>query len=133
MPVELTAAQRQLLRTLPERIPLARIDRLWIFAPHLGRARETGLFVASLLPTDDARPGQRVLLSLSYAAQSRNGQLQVEQTATEEGRTTPERIERVITGVLARAADFPGEPLLETIAGCGERWAALLARLAPGA
>jgi hypothetical protein len=48
----LTVSQREMLLGLPSRIPVERIDRLWLFQPQHGRAGESGLAVLSLLPEE---------------------------------------------------------------------------------
>jgi hypothetical protein len=128
--VNLTATQRDLLLSLPDRLPLSRVDRLWVFAPHHGRSRESGLLVASLLPHPGGDPAQRTLVTLRYRAEQVKGRLHREDSISEEGSAPAERIERVIAGVLARSGEQSADPLVETIGGSEERWATFLEGLA---
>ncbi|MEX0912102.1 MAG: hypothetical protein WD737_13415 [Gemmatimonadota bacterium] len=125
----LTPSQRELLVSIPDRFPLARIDRVWIFSPHSGKTRETGLFVVSLLPEDAETGKQRTLFTLRYQADVVKGNLQRTDAVSEEGRAPPERIERVIEGVIARSAEEATDPVVAEIDGQEDNWAALLDRL----
>jgi hypothetical protein len=118
-----------MLQRVPNSIPVEQIDRLWLFEPQIGKSRETGLLVLSLLPQEPLFSQQRRLLTLRYSAETIQGKLQREEVLSEEGRAPPERIERVIAGVLARTTGAAGEPLTELISGSQERWVQLLERL----
>jgi len=125
----LTVSQREVLLGLPSRVPVERIDRLWLFQPQHGREGESGLIVLSLLPEEPLFSPQRRLLTLRYRAEPARGRLRREETLAEEGRAPPERIERVIAGVLARIGETAGEPVAEAIEGSPALWAAFLQRL----
>lgn len=127
----LTTAQQQLLRSLGDLVPPERIERLWIFTAHAGKSRESGLFVAALLP--DAGTDLRPLLTIRYAADPVKDGVRLETEVTEEGRAPPERIEQILAGVLSRAGDQAGELSDAWVEGRRDRWDALVARLAPGA
>jgi hypothetical protein len=127
---ELTSAQRQVLGRLPGRMPPARLDRVWIFAPHQAKTRETGLFVLSLFPEEDEGTEQRILLTLRYERETAKGGDLLE-TLSEEGRAPRELIERVIAGVLLRSGEESGEPIVEAIDGSDEAWESLVRRLNP--
>lgn len=114
---------------------MERVDRLWIFTPHQRKARETGLIVLSLFPEDAVLGEARALLTVRYVAEQTKDKLQLRETVTEEGWTSPERIDRVIVGVLERAGETTGDPIEERIEGglesWPEGWRQLLARLLP--
>jgi len=120
--LRLSNAQRRVLAALPDRLDVARIDRIWIFPPHVHRTRETGLVAISLLPAPQHETSQRSLLTLRYEANPSTGRPLREPELAEEGRAPPEHIERVIAGVLARSPDPTGDPALVTIAGEADRW-----------
>jgi hypothetical protein len=136
---DLSPCQQALLRTLPERFPPERIDRLWIFAPHFYKARETGFFVLSLIadeahdagpphPTAGAAPPnqRRALVTLRYETANGYAGHTIRQRVTEEGWAPPEQIDRVIAGVLARSHTEFSDPFVEAIGGHPDRWEDLL-------
>jgi hypothetical protein len=124
----LTASQQELLRGIPGRVPVSRIDRIWIFTAHLGKLRETGLFVLSLMPEEEA-DRQRTLVTLQYQAETIKNKLVLTDSLSEEGRAPMEQIERVISGVVARAHEESGELVTARIEGQEERWSQLLEQL----
>lgn len=129
MPInELSAAQAELLRRLTGRIAVEQIERLWIFPPHQGKIRETGLFVISTKAEDSGAKDTHALTTVRYTAESVKARLQVEESYSEEGWAPAERIDRVIAGVLARSGDEVSEPLEAEIGGSAERWQELLER-----
>lgn len=127
--LQLTPSQRELLGSIPEHFPIERIDRIWLFAAHLAKARETGLFVISLLPDEDRETAQRTLFTLRYHAEPTKGGVQRTDSLSEEGAAPPERIDRVIAGVLARSGEEAGEPLVAAIEGDAAQWQELLERV----
>ncbi|MEX2583987.1 MAG: hypothetical protein WD766_11970 [Gemmatimonadota bacterium] len=127
--LQLTTSQRELLGSLPERFAIERVDRIWIFSAHQGKLRETGLFVISLLPEPEQQTSQRTLFTLRYHTDTIKGVLQRTESLSEEGRAPPERIDRVIEGVLARAGEDLSEQLVVPIEGEVGRWDELLARV----
>jgi len=135
--LELTPSQRQLILGLPERLSPDRIDRLWIFAPHLTKSRESGFVVISLFEGSDvAQPGgppqkapKRGLVTYRYETGLTKGSSGVQHRVTEEGSAPAERIDRVIAGVQARSGADSPEPLVEDVAGSWEVWQRLIERI----
>ena len=125
---ELTAAQRQILETLPDRVDTERLDRLWIFDPQTSTARETGLFVLSL--HSDTRLGgeMRELITVRYTLEQQGSQPRLDTHFLPEGWAPPDRIDRVIAGVLARSGETAADPREETLEP-GDDWQTLLLRL----
>jgi hypothetical protein len=126
---QLTSAQREILFEIPTRFPLSELDRVWIFAAHVGKLRETGLFVVSLLPAAEQETSHRTLHTVRYRVDGSQGKVQRVTDIAEEGRAPPERIDRVIAGVLARSGDEAGEPLLIAVEGEEAEWERGLAAL----
>jgi hypothetical protein len=128
---ELTSSQQELLRCLPERFRPERIDRLWLFPPHLAKDRESGFLVLSLLPAADAGDGAdyRTLVTVRYEAEQVKGELRWQDRVTEEGSAPPDKIDRVIAGVLIRSGADAAEPIAEVLAGNPGQWFAFLERL----
>jgi hypothetical protein len=125
----LSEAQQGLLRELPSRVPVERIERVWLFAPREIGAKESGLVVLSLLPDADRPEGQRQVVTWRYEAERVRGRVRREDAVGEEGWAPAEWIPRLIDGVLARLGDESENPIEEAIDGSGERWNALLAGL----
>ena len=59
----------------------------------------------------------------------KKGQLQIEESTAQEGWAPPERLDRVIAGVLARGGEETGEPFEAHIDGREERWTGMLEEL----
>ena len=129
MPIDaLSAAQAELLRRLPGRIAVEQIERLWIFPPHHGKTRETGLMVISSRGADSGDKDTYALTTVRYTAEPVKARLHFEESYSEEGWAPAERIDRVIAGVLARSGEEVSEPLEVVIGGSAERWQELLER-----
>lgn len=128
---ELTVSQKETLRGLPERFPPERIDCLWLFSPHVVKARESGFIVITLF--SETEPGRhRTLLTVRYESEPIKGRMRREERVTEEGSAPPDRIERVIAGVMARTGADAADPILEEIRGDPARWDDLLGRAGLG-
>lgn len=123
---ELTEAQQELIRSIPERVPLERIQRIWIFPAHQGKSRETGLFVIGSRSDDEGAAGLQAVHTLRYQAETVKGKLSIEEQFVEEGWAPPDRIDRIIEGTLARAGDDLGEPDELEIQGEEEGWREIL-------
>jgi hypothetical protein len=126
---ELTLAQAELLRGIPQRFAAERLDRIWIFAPHVVRSRESGFVVLSLLPQPGEDPDRRTLVTLRYEAEQVKGETVRQERVDEEGSAPCERIERVIAGVLARSGAESPDPRSEEIDGRADRWLEILEKL----
>lgn len=122
---ELTPAQKETLRRLPERFPPERMDRVWIFSPQVVNARESGFLIVTLIPGSEP-VSHRTLLTVRYETETIRGRIHREERVTEEGSAPPDRIERVIAGVLVRSGDDAPEPAVAEIGGEPARWFALL-------
>jgi hypothetical protein len=129
---DLTPSQQAILRRLPETFPPDRIDRLWIFPPHVAAGRESGFVVISLLESEPDDPERamthRTLFTYRYETHPVKGGTRRDERVTEEGSAPVERIDRVIAGVLARSAANAVEPIAEALGGDESRWSAFLDR-----
>lgn len=127
---ELTAAQREILRHLPDSLDTDRLDRIWIFDPHIGNSRESGLFVVSLFSESRLGGEMRELITVRYTIDPQASPPSFEKAVLPEGWAPPDRIERVMAGVLARSGDAAGDPREEALEP-GETWETLIFRLDP--
>lgn len=128
------------VRHLREHVDPERVRRIWFFPPLRQGRRETGLLAASLaLPAStpgdegsveardggsaEARDGgageeeRRLLVTVRYAAQETGKGTRFEPLLREEGEAPPDRIPRVIHGVLRRSDAGPGEPVEVAVDG----------------
>jgi hypothetical protein len=118
---ELTPSQSEILRGLPERYPVDRIDRIWIFPPRIVRSVEMGLFVLSLL-TDEVQFDQRTLITLRYQVDRSERSSHRIERLEEEGTAPSARIELVIAGVLRRAGADDADPTVLDVGMNPNRW-----------
>jgi hypothetical protein len=125
-------ALRRLLREIPAKIPVPRIDRVWIFSPRTTAARETGLVVLSLLGEPPHGPDRRQLVTIRYVAETVRGTLRRTDQAAEEGWAPADRIPRLIAGVLARLGESAEEPVERAVGGREEAWTSLLDEFGAG-
>jgi hypothetical protein len=95
------------LRMLGEKVGVTEIDRLWIFPPLIRGRREWGLVAASVYTGQDER---RRLLSLAYVAERTGQGLSVVHDLDEQGEAPPDRLPRVMDGVVRRGGEEMGEP-----------------------
>lgn len=129
--IAFTPALRRVLSSLSERLPVERIDSVWLFTPRELNGRESGLVVLSLVLPDGADPDTdaRELLTLRYDALPAGKEIELSEELTPQGRAPRDRIPRLIDGVLARLQDEREDPVLEEIAGSADRWTDLLTRI----
>lgn len=114
------------LRLLEQRLGAAALDTLWLFPPRLRGRSEQGLVVAGCFAPGEAR---RRVVTATYAAERTGKGLQVETRFFEEGMAPPERLPRIIDGVVRRSAEDLGEPRCVEIGGDPGRLLALLAQV----
>ena len=98
------------------------IDRFWVFPPVMVGRKERGLVAASCFTED----GARRLYTSPYVAERTGTSLSVESGIAEEGQAPPDRLDRVMQGVVRRSDIDLGEPRMVKIAGDPEKLRALL-------
>jgi hypothetical protein len=130
-----TAPLQQLLREIPQRFPTERIDRVWIFAPREMTGKESGLVVLSLTAAQastETVPEVRHVITWHYEAVRARGGVRRTDAVTEQGSAPPDRIPRLIEGVIARLGEAAESPITESIGGDSGRWNEFLASLGAG-
>ena len=117
------------LRMLGEKVGVSELDRLWIFPPLIRGRREWGLVAASVYMGQEER---RRLLSAPYVAE-RTGQggLSVVHDLEEQGEAPPDRLPRVMDGVVRRAGEETGEPREVVVEGSPEAFEELMKEFDP--
>ena len=115
------------LLLVAQRLGEGEIDRLWIFPPLIRGRKEWGLVAASCF----TREGARRLFTAQYSAERAGMSLTVDTGMAEEGRTPPERLPQVMSGVARRSEIDLGEPRTIEIAGDPARFEALMSEFDP--
>lgn len=110
------------IQMMARRLGDGEIDRLWVFPPLIVGRKERGLVAASCFTED----GARRLYTAPYAAERTGTSLSVENGIAEEGQAPPDRLARVMQGVVRRSEIDLGEPRVVKIAGDSEKLRALL-------
>ena len=101
------------LQMMVRRLGESEIDRLWVFPPLIVGRKERGLVAASCFTED----GARRLYTATYSAERTGTSLSVENGIAEEGQAPPDRLPRVMQGVVRRSEIDLGEPRMVEIAG----------------
>ena len=103
------------------------IDRLWVFPPLIRGRREWGLVAASCF----ADGGARRLYTAQYSAERSGTSLTVEAGMAEEGQAPPDRLPRVMNGVVRRSEINLGEPRTVEIGGDPDKFQELMSEFDP--
>jgi len=121
-----------LLGAIPEHVPVTAIDELWIFPPYrVGRAESV---VAVVSAFEDGGDRRRIFTARCTVQRDPKGPRSVEPELTEQGIAPPDRIGRLIEGVLRRLGDeLPTAPPQQVrIGGDVARWEELVSGAASG-
>ncbi len=127
-------APGRLLALMEARIGVAHMDRVWLFPPLVRGRREWGLVAVSRLTND---PSRRELLTGRYSAELTGGGVVFRPEVISEGEAPPERLPRIMDGVVRRSGLHLGLPREVEIRGDPLRFERLLSayggRQKPGA
>jgi len=117
------------LQAAAARIPPARVAQAWIFPPRQVAARETGLAVLVVRPEDAADP-RRTIWTLRYEVETgKGGRATRADTLDEQGTVPPDRVDRIVQGVIQRLEAESDAPDIRELDGGVEAWRALLVEL----
>lgn len=105
------------LRELSARMAPESVDRIWIFPPFRSGRRETGVLAAGCYAEED----RHLLVTVAYRAEETGRGISFEASVHEEGEVPPDRLPRIMTGVVRRLRDDPGDPRCVKVAGDPER------------
>ncbi len=117
------------LRFLRDALGVEAVADLWIFPPLVRGRRERGLVVASAFAEED----RRGVHTVTYVAERTGKGVRVDPAIAEEGEVPPDRLPRMIRGVVRRARHDLGEPRRVDISGAADAFQALLDELLPDA
>ena len=117
-----------LLEGLAPRLDIATIDELYVFPTRRVQGVESTVFVFSVHDAEDRR---RVITAHLRATRNKRGEPAIETRLDEHATTLPERVPRVIEGVLKRLSeDFAATPPSHALIDRSEvRWHALIEQL----
>lgn len=116
------------LAAFGERVAMERVDTVWLFPARQAGARESGLAVLSLL-ADDGQAA-RTIYTVGYVVEPPSpgaAPRRVDEVA-EQGTVPPDRVGRIIDGVVRRL-EVPETPDVREISGDVGKWRELLAGL----
>lgn len=117
------------LAGVAERIPPERVAQVWIFPPRQVAARETGLAVL-VVAAEDPADARRTIWTLRYEAETaRNGKTTRTDALEEQGTVPPDRVNRIVDGVVQRLEAESDAPDVRDTGGDAEVWRALLDEL----
>ncbi len=107
----------RMLGIILQRLGGERVDRVWIFPPLVRGRREFGLVAVSAESED---PGQRALYTARYSAELTGKGMEFESDLVVEGLAPPDRLLRVMDGVVRRSDLQLGEAREVVIGGEAE-------------
>ena len=116
-------AMGRLLAFLAERVGIDIMDRLWIFPPLVRGRREWGLVAVSCL-TDEV--SQRTLVTGRYAAEMTGKGVLFNPEFMSQGEAPPDRLPRIMDGVVRRSDLQLGVPREMEIGGDSDCFRSLL-------
>lgn len=106
------------------------LDVLWIFPPLRKGRREHGVLAAGCGAAGSGlEEDRRTLVTLAWTAEETGKGVAFETRFTEEGEAPPDRLPRIMEGVVRRAREHPGPARRIEVGGDPEQLRVLLARL----
>lgn len=108
----------RILGIILERLGGERVDRIWVFPPLVRGRREFGLVAVS---AESEAPGQRALYTARYSAELTGAGMEFESDLSLEGLAPPDRLPRVMDGVVRRSDLQLGEAREVVIGGAADR------------
>jgi len=117
------------LASAAERIPPDRVEQVWLFPPRRVGAKESGLAVLVVAAEDDADAG-RTIWTVRYEAETgKGGKVSSTHALEEQGTVPPDRVGRIVDGVVRRLEAESDAPDVRELARDPEAWRALLEEL----
>ncbi|TVP74451.1 MAG: hypothetical protein EA352_10785 [Gemmatimonadales bacterium] len=113
------------LSRLVDQVGLDALVVLWIFPPLRKGRRERGVLAAGC----GSDPARQTLVTLAWTAEETGKGVTFETRYSEEGEAPPDRLPRIMEGVVRRARDVPGSPERIELVGEPDRIRSLLTEL----
>ena len=120
------------LASVVDRIPPDRVEQVWLFPPRRVGAKESGLAVLVVTAGDDGDDGDagRTIWTVRYDAETgKGGKVQAAHALEEQGTVPPDRVGRIVDGVVRRLEAESDAPDVRELAGDPAAWRALLVEL----
>ena len=121
------------LASVVDRIPPDRVEQVWLFPPRRVGAKESGLavlVVTAVTAGDDADDQGRTIWTVRYDAETgKGGKVQAAHALEEQGTVPPDRVGRIVDGVVRRLEAESDAPDVRELAGDPAAWRALLVEL----
>ncbi|HSU15803.1 hypothetical protein [Longimicrobium sp.] len=109
--------------------PAERVAQVWIFPPRRVGAKESGLAVL-VVTAEDPADARRTIWTLRYEAEAgKGGKMARTDTLDEQGTVPPDRVNRIVDGVVRRLEGEGDAPDVRELDGDAEAWHALLVEL----
>jgi hypothetical protein len=113
-----------LLRRLPQRLPTATIDAIWIFPTRRTGDAESTVVV---LATFDEQPDRRRVTTVHFLVnRDAKGRATVAETLDEHASAPLDAVQRIVDGVLRRLDEESAQPRFHRIDGRAAQWDALI-------
>jgi len=117
------------LAAVADRFPADRLAQVWIFPPRRIAARESGLAVL-VVTAGEGGDERRTIWTLRYEAETARGGKTTRTDALEEqGTVPPDRVNRIVDGVVQRLEAERDAPDVRDVDRDAETWRALLDEL----
>ncbi len=117
------------LAAVADRFPAERLAQVWIFPPRRIAARESGLAVLVVTAGEEGDE-RRTIWTLRYEAEAGKGGKTTRTDALEEqGTVPPDRVDRIVEGVVRRLDGVGDPPDVRELEGDADAWRALLEEL----
>jgi hypothetical protein len=114
-------------------IPPERVAQVWLFPPRRVAAKETGLAVL-VVRADDPADARRTIWTLRYELETaKGGKTERTDALEEQGTVPPDRVGRIVDGVLRRLDGQGDAPDVRELEGEEDGWRALLDELGAAA
>ena len=112
------------------RIPPDRVEQVWLFPPRRVGAKESGLAVLVVVAAEDEADAGRTIWTARYEAESgKGGKISSTHALEEQGTVPPDRVGRIVDGVVRRLEAESDAPDVRELDRDPEAWRALLAEL----
>ena len=117
------------LASAAERIPPDRVEQVWLFPPRRVGAKESGLAVLVVAAEGDDEAGRTIWTARYEAETGTGGKLSSAPALEEQGTVPPDRVGRIVDGVVRRLEAESDAPDVRELARDPAAWRALLAEL----
>jgi len=117
------------LASVAGRIPPGRVEQVWLFPPRRVGAKESGLAVLVVAAEDEADEG-RTIWTVRYEAETgKGGKTSATHALEEQGTVPPDRVGRIVDGVVRRLEAESDAPDVRELARDPAEWRVLLVEL----